>query len=170
MHTKHSPIAFKCLVTRTVNIQERREHKDVTILQKPHTTRDQTKCLHICVPGSGTAKIYCTFGQQTVTCEETHARNADKTQKNGTYLENGVNRPTCHEWRCSTHVIGSDAQLTNNIHTKQRNYSNNTPHHEDLVAVRTSQSSHGIVCEMVQQCRMHVAPSNGQLRQQFGHI
>ena len=75
-------------------------------------TRPDKKCLHICVPGSGTAKICCTFGRQTVTCEETHARNADKTQKNGTYLQNGVNRQKCpraavfaaRNWfGCSTH-------------------------------------------------------------------
>ena len=150
----------------------------------PRASRDQTNCLHICVPVSCTAKIYCTFEQQTVTCEETHARNADTTQTAGTHdttdsrapknvtsvrtlqqrtyrrtegIVRSVQERPCSMTTYDSHVIGSEAPLTNHIHTKQRTYSNNTPHHEDLVAVRTSQSSHGIVCEMVQQCRMHVA-------------
>ena len=36
---KQISIASKCLVTRTVNIQQRRKYRYVTILQKPHTTR-----------------------------------------------------------------------------------------------------------------------------------
>ena len=43
VHTKHSPIAFKCLVTRTVNIQQRRKHRYVTILQEPYNTHPRTR-------------------------------------------------------------------------------------------------------------------------------
>ena len=130
----------------------------------PRASRDQTNCLHICVPGSCTAKIYCTFEQQTVTCEETHARNADKTQTAGTHdttdsrapknvtsvrtLQQRTYRRTEGIVRCvqerpcsmttnDSHVIGSDAQLSDNIHTETEKDSNNTPHHEyRLVATR----------------------------------
>ena len=111
----------------------------------PRASRDQTNCLHICVPGSCTAKIYCTFEQQTVTCEETHARNADTTQTAGTHdttdsrapknvtsvrtlqqrtdsrtegIVRSVQERPCLMTTNNSHVIGSVAQLSDNIHTE----------------------------------------------------
>ena len=135
-------------------------------------TRPDKKCLNICVPGSGTTKIRCTFGEQTVTCEETHARNADKTQKDWNIpTERSESPEVSTSSGCSTHVIGSDAPLTNNIHTKRRTYSNNTLHHEDLVAVRGHCSRHtALSAKWCNNVAMHVAPSDGQLRQQFGRF
>ena len=142
-----------------------------------------TQSLQICVPSSGTAKINCRFEQRTVTREETHARNAGKTQKTGTHdtvdsrapnsvtlactLQQGADRTEgtargVHERRCSmqtdnSHVFASDALLVE-YHTqirKQKKDSNNAQHHEyHLVAVRTSHSKHDIDCACVQRFRM----------------
>ena len=111
----------------------------------PRASRDQTHCLHMCVPGSGTAKIYCTFEHQTVTREETRARNADKTQKAGTPdttdsrapknvtsvrtlqqrtyrrtegIVRSVQERPCSMTTSNSHVIGSVAQLSNKIHSE----------------------------------------------------
>ena len=157
----------------------------------PRASRDQTNCLHICVPGSHTAKIYSTFEQQTVTCEETHAQNADTTQTAGTHdttdsrapknvtsvrtlqqrtyrrtegIVRSVQERPCSMTTNDSHVIDSDAQLWDNIHTETEKDST-THRTTNTVSLR-----HGIVCEMVQQCRMHVAPSDGHLRPEFGRI
>ena len=128
------------------------------ISETAHNTRPRKRCrkrtdtanagtfrtLHICVPSSGTGKINCGFEQQTVTREETHARNAGKTQKTGTHDTTDSRAPNSvtlvctmqqcahrtegsargvHERPCSmqtnnSHVFGSDALLSNTIHTE----------------------------------------------------
>ena len=135
----------------------------------PRASRDQTNCLHICVPGSCTAKIYCTFEQQTVTCEETHARNADTTQKNGTYLQNGVNRPKCpraavfdaRKWfGCSTHE--EHTYETENIF-KQHTAPRRPRCGADIAVVTRHCLRNGATVS-------HVGPSDGHLRPEFGRI
>ena len=156
----------------------------------PRASRDQTNCLHICDPGSCTAKMYCTFEQQTVTCEETHARNADTTQTAGTHdttdsrapknvtsvrtlqqrtyrrtegIVRSVQERPCSMTTNDSHVIGSVAQLSDNIHTETEKDSNNTPHHEyRLVATRH--------CLRIGATVSHVGPSDGHLRPEFGRI
>ena len=156
----------------------------------PRASRDQTNCLHICVPGSCTAKIYCTFEQQTVTCEETHARNADTTQTAGTHDTTDSRAPknvtsvrtlqqrTCRrtegivrsvqERPCSmttndSHVIGSDAQLSDNIRSETEKDSNNTPHHEYRLVATRQCLRNGATVSLV-------GPSDGHLRPEFGRI
>ena len=156
----------------------------------PRASRDQTHCLHMCVPGSGTAKIYCTFEHQTVTREETRARNADKTQKAGTPdttdsrapknvtslrtlqqrtcrrtegIVRSVQERPCSMTTSNSHVIGSDAQLSDNIRSETEKDSNNTPHHEyRLVATRQCLRNGATVS--------HVGPSDEHLRPEFGRI
>ena len=135
-----SPYEIRTLSRRT---RAPESHGGTTGLS--NLTRDQTNCLHICVPGSGTAKTYCTFEQHTVTCEETRARNADRTQTTGTHdttasrapknvnsvrtlqqrtyrrtegIVRGVQERTCSMTTNNSHVIGSDAVLSNYIHTE----------------------------------------------------
>ena len=178
------------------------------ISETAHTTRPRKRCrkrtdtanagtlraCKFCVPSAGTAKINCRFEQQTVTREETHARNAGKTQKTGTHdtvdsrapnsvtlactLQQGAHRTEgsargVHERRCSmqtynSHVFGSDALLSNNTNTETEKDSNNTQHHEyHLVAVRTSHSRH---CWRISATVSHVGPSDEKLRPEFGRI
>ena len=157
----------------------------------PRALRDQTNCLHMCVfQDRALPKAYCTFEQQTVTCEETHARNADKTQTAGTHdttdsrapknvtsvrtlqqrtykrterIVRSVQERPCSMTTNDSHVIGSDAQLSDNIHTETEKDSNNTPHHEyRLVATRHCLRNGATVS--------HVGPSDGHLRPEFGRI
>ena len=153
----------------------------------PRASRDQTNCLHICVPGSSTAKTHCTFEQQTMTCEETHARNADTTQTAGTHdttdsrapknvtsvrtLQQRTYRRTegivryVQEGPCSmttndSHVIGSDAQLSDNIQKQKKTQTTHTHHEYRLVATRQCLRN----CATVS----HEGPSDGHLRPEFG--
>ena len=80
----HISIAMKKNNNTVLSPFETRTLNHMAAPRASHTRPDK-KCLNTCVPGSGTAKICCTFEQQTVTCGGTHARNADTTQTAGTH-------------------------------------------------------------------------------------